>query len=292
MSDFARWLHTITDGLPADVSQEISAEYSAHFEDAMEDFQAQGYSLTDSETIVLGNLGKSDLVNRRLKDVHLGRPIYLSAMYASMLLFLLYSASHLLYAALNLKDGSLESRWYINGVEIILTTFSIYVLIAMCRLLEWRYDVPDLVRLIAVIGYAMLWQGIAVIISRSIYDYSSHEEAQRIVANYTTLGDLILLSSIVLGRFMMGCGLSVLGWRVLKVSDSLFGLRPALGSGVLFMGLCAASNPILLNIGLGTAAELTLIGMILGHVFIWPIAIMLFYRVLYRNPIHHPIQTA
>jgi hypothetical protein len=90
----------------------------------------------------------------------------------------------------------------------------------------------------------------------------------------------------------MGCGLMMLGWRVLKVDDSLYGLRNAIAGGIMLMGLCAASYGVSVNIDLYLPAELAYLGMMIGHVIIWPLTILLFFRVLYRNPIQHPIRTA
>lgn len=291
MNSFKNWLDEVMDGLPAELVEEIQTEYTAHYEDAVEDHQSEGFSGAESEQIALGQLGTAKKVSRKLKDVHIGRATYLSGLYASALLLFLFIASQILYVSLDLKDGSLASRGFMSSIEFILVTFSLYILFAMRRLLEWHYEEESLVPLITFIGVGMVWQSGAVIISRLLYDYSGHDEALRTLSSYTSATDLILLVSILIGRFIMGCGLVMLGWRLSKVSDSLYGLRKPIAGGIMLMGFCAATYGISVNIDLYAPAELAYVGMMLGHAIIWPLTILLFFRVLYRNPIHTPLKT-
>lgn len=93
MTKFSAWLKQIASGLPDDVAESVRDEYTAHYEDAADDLMTQGLSQIEAQNKAVEQLGNADKISRRLKDVHIGRATYISAMYASMVLFLLYIAN-------------------------------------------------------------------------------------------------------------------------------------------------------------------------------------------------------
>ena len=281
----ARWLETATKGLPSHAVQMVRAEIGAHYGDAVADYAATGKTEAEGHQAALADLGDVRATARALRDTHLARRRYAIAAAAC----LVYPITLALLPTLEstaLRSDILAEIVYL-GSALVSTLFA---LSGLKRLLG--HEAHSSRRLFALIAWAFVVADVAIFASQAVF-------GQRTIANTTRRGlhdattflqaafDLVDLGGEALGA----TGLLLLGARLAKVENPLYGLRGLVSwlaitvGGTLLISVVTAA----LNIYI-PAVVATLLGMV-ALVVTFALLALLFFRAAYRGP-RRPAQMA
>ncbi len=113
---------------------------------------------------------------------------------------------------------------------------------------------------------------------REAIEYYVNNGLDRDPAERRALGSMI-------GFLVMGLGLIAFGARLWRWAGQLYGLRKPLAILMMAMGLGMATSGLWLTLRLEGILTLDAFLVVFGHLILWPILILLYYRVLYRRPL-------
>ncbi len=171
--DLTRWLDQATGSLRPEQAAPIRAELAAHFEDAVDDWMAQGLPPEDASRRALGDLGDPYAASCGFNDTHRGRQRYLVGMLASLLVltFILgFSPLAYLQGLLGVEQSfvvdeysTTERLFRIIGALLDGVLFA-QVVIAFKQLITWRFNIlsVDLPSRLIIGGFAINRIGIMI----------------------------------------------------------------------------------------------------------------------------------
>jgi hypothetical protein len=280
-----RWLETATKGLPSHAAQMARDEIGAHYADSVAEYRAMGKTEAEARRVALADLGDVRATARALRDAHLARRRYAIAAAACLVYPVTLGLLSFLEATV-LRSDVLTEFVYLGSALISI----LYALSGLKRLLG--HEAHSSRRLFALIAWAFVVADVAILASQAVF-------GQRTIANTTRRGlhdattflqaafDLVDLGGEVIGA----TGLLLLGARLAKVENPLYGLRGLVSwlaitvGGTLLISVVTAA----LNIYI-PAVVATLLGMV-ALVVTFALLALLFFRAAYRGP-RRPAQIA
>lgn len=286
-----QWLSVATEKLPTAVSHTVTQELTHHFLDAAEAYEAAGLSQPEAEARALAELGAAETVGRSLKDVHLGKPHYKTAAFASLLILALLMVVPALVSSLFGEDPSVMQISVI-GMGLLLAVLTVYVLNTLRRLLLWRFDLGQVDKpLRLAIGSYALWL-LADTLSLIVYNAPLYVGSLRPLVTAVSPFDKLLISAAWLGQIGIGITGLLLAWRLWRAQESLHGVGRLLTVCLVVMALPIGLAGLAANGGLETAVFFLSLLAALGHISIWPTMTLLFARATFRPPNERPPQLA
>jgi hypothetical protein len=268
--DLANWLNDATKDLPPDAVQKSRAEIIAHYEDAVAEYIEAGQTEAQAHTQAMRDLGAADLTAGSLSDVYRGQIHYkLAALACMVTLFLTFGYGFTVPFFRNTLAVDSSIAYLVT--DIVSHTLTIYILITLKRLLIWRFNIANLNRLFNII--------IVGIIAELLY---------------FTLGDVLLtfnhpLTTLVgFIRALLTCaGLIGLTRQLFSQQVDLYGLARALGflAALLAVSFFSGATVRALDI-LPEVYSLAMALVMVTHVLIWPLLTLVFFRAVYRSPVH------
>lgn len=286
-----QWLLLATEKLPTAVSHTVTQELTNHFLDAVEEHEAAGLSLPEAEARALAELGSAEAVGRSLKDVHLGKPHYKAAAFASLLILALMMVVPALVYSFFAEEARVVRISQI-GLGVLIAVLTVYVLNTLRRLLIWRFDLVRVDKPLRVaIGSYGLWLT-ADTLSLIFYNAPLYVGSLRPLPTAVSPLDKLLIGAAWLGQ--IGIGLTGLGLaRTLwQAHDSLHGVGRLLALCLIIMALPIGLAGLAVNGGMETAVFFLSLLATLGHISIWPTITLLFARATFRAPNENPPQFA
>lgn len=280
-SAFSRWLAAATDGVPAAASHLVSAELSAHFEDAVADYQDEGLSLEEARSRALSDLGLPDLTGRGLKDVHRGRRHYKLAALASLLILAnMFLLPTIIYSVLAGNPAAARAALIVG--DLVLAGLTAYVLLALRRLLVWRFDKVRLgVVFDGVIAGYLLWIA-ADVTSVFALDLTLYIGSMRPLAEAVSGLDLALILLATAGQFAVALGGLVVSGALWISEENLYGIGKPLALGLVVMALPIGTASLALNLGADIAYQILALLSMVAHASLWPILTLLFVRAVFH----------
>ncbi len=269
-NDLSNWLHDATKGLPLGAAQTAREEIIAHYEDAFAEYSKAGQTEAQAHTQAMRDLGAPDKTFNGLRDVYRGQWHYkLAALACLVTLFLTFGYGFTVpfFRTTLLVNKNIA---YLM-TDMVSHALTIYILIALKRLLIWRFNIANLNLLFNIV--------IAGIIGELVY---------------FTLGDALLtyqhpLTTLVgFTRALLTCsGLLGIAYQLFTQQVDLYGLAKALGflTILLAVGFFFGATMHVLDI-LPEVYSLAYALVMVVHVLIWPMLTLVFFRAVYRSPVH------
>jgi len=253
-------------------------------EDAVADYVEQGIPHPAAYRRAVAGLGDPHAVARRFNDVYRGWRSYMTAMLVCLLLAVQALIFHLITTALDITEYSTASRigYVINhSVSIFL---SIYVVIALRRLLVWRYNNPTVDRPIkVVIGGSLIYLAGNLPLELTVDTWDPVPTLSS-AANSAEGAAILLMHG---GMFVLYVGLAWLGGRAFSTRNGLVKSAAVLG-GILGADMAVALTLLYLDSPLSYIfGELSIVLSLL----LMPIISLVFFQAIY-TPHRLPAQTA
>ncbi len=275
--DLSRWLAVAIKGLPRDAAARTQEEILAHYEDALDDYQAQGLTLAQAHQQVMADLGAANLTACGLSDVHRGQTHYRIASVASLCYLLLLFVAPKFMQVLNI-DGSI-------AIFVARTGLEVYVLLVLSWLIRWRVQLPALDTAFWLIIGGIIGEYGGVILDLVFFGSSAVGEPAFTAFQFTRPWQSLLAAGVDLSRLAAAAGLFFIGLKLIRVDGSLFGLGKALAVLSMLMGAGLLGATVMAYAGLETGAVLASMLVMLGHVLTWPLLTLIFFRAFYRSPV-------
>jgi len=281
----AHWLEAATKGLPSHAVQTVRDEIGAHYADAVAEYRAMGRTEAEAHQAAMADLGDVRATARALRDAHLARRRYAIAAAACLAYPITLGLLPTLEATV-LGSEVLAELVYLGSALVSI----LYALSGLKRLLG--HEAYSSRRLFALIGWAFVVADIAIFASWAVF-------GQMTIANTTRRGlhdtttflqatfDLADLSGEILGAV----GVLLLGARLARIENSLYGLRGQVASLAIAVGGTLLISVVATTLNIYVPAVLaTLLGMV-ALVVIFALLALLFFRAAYRGP-SRPAQMA
>jgi len=280
-SAFSRWLADATDGVPAAASHLVSAELSAHFEDAVADYQDEGLTLEEARSRALSDLGLPDCTGRGLKDVHRGRRHYKLAAVASLLILAnMFLLPTIVYSVLAGKSAAARAALIVG--DLLLAGLTAYVLLALRRLLVWRFDRVRLgVVFDIVIASYLLWIA-ADVTSVFALNLTLYIGSMRPFADAVSGFDWALILLAATGQIGLALGGLIVAGALWTSEDNLYGIGKPLAIGLVLMALPIGTASLALNLGADIVYQILSLLSMVAHASLWPILTLLFVRAVFH----------
>ncbi|MBK8903831.1 MAG: hypothetical protein IPM53_21800 [Anaerolineaceae bacterium] len=286
-----QWLAAATAKLPAATAELVTKEFIDHFLDAVEDYQAEGLSQTAAQTRALADLGTPEAVGRSLKDVHLGKPHYRTAAFASLLILVVMMGIPVLVYSL-FAEESLAMQVSQVAMGVLIAVLTVYVLNMLRRLLLWRFDLTAVDKPLQVaIGSYVLWLT-ADTLSLLVYNAPLYVGSLRALGTAVSAFDKGLIIAAWAGQIGIGITGLVLARLLWRTPENLYGIGKPLAGCLVFMALPIGLAGLATNTGAETVVFVLSLLAMLGHIVIWPTLTLLFARAAFRPPNEHPPQLA
>jgi len=283
--DLAHWLETATKGLPSHAVQIVRDEISAHYADAMADHLAAGKTEAKAHQSAMTDLGDVRATARALRDAHLARRRYAIAAAACLAYPITLGLLPTLEATV-LRSAVLAKFVYLCSALVSI----LYALSGLKRLLG--HEAYSSRRLFALIVWAFVVADVAIIASWAVF-------GQMTIANTTQRGlhdsttflqatfDLVDLGGEIFGA----SGLLLLGARLARIENTLYGLRGLVRSLVIAVGSTLLTSVVATALNIYIPAVMaTLLGMVI-LVVTFALLALLFFRAAYRG-LTRPAQMA
>jgi hypothetical protein len=261
-------------------------ELAAHYQDAVEAYIEAGLAPAEAHERALADLGGANLTSNGLKDAHLGHKRYIWAIIASMVNLAALLLLPIFYVMFGFKEDSTGAIILFVVADLILLGATVFVLLAMKQVLAWRFGLPHLGRAIWLAVGGLAVQIGADVTSLLFFGYSHNISASNTDSIFSAVSTLDLaLKLISLGGFLvLGLGLLQVAFHLFRMADNLYGLARPLAVLMLILGFFFATAWIWLNLPAGALALLAGVIVQLAHLLLWPLLILLFFRVVYRPP--------
>lgn len=286
-----QWLSAATEKLPAATAELATKELTDHFLDAVEDYQADGLSQTEAQTRALADLGMPKVVGRSLKDVHLGKPHYKTAAFASLLILGVMMGIPMLVYSL-FAEEPLVMRMSQVAMGVLIAGLTVYVLNTLRRLLLWRFDLSGVDKPLQVtIGSYLLWL-MADALSLLVYNAPLYVGSLRPLATAVSGFDEGLIIAAWAGQIGIGVTGLMLARLLWQAQENLYGIGKLLAGWLVVMALPIGLAGFAANTGAETVVFVLSLLATLGHITIWPTITLLFARAAFRSPNEHPPQLA
>lgn len=229
--EFERWLKRATKRLPTETAVIVREELTAHYEDAVADYLAEGKTQQEAQRAALLALGDEGEVSEGFQQTHFAGRRYLMAAAVGMT----YPAVYLL---------SIPFNQYFAGVMVFNPAIFlplIYVVYGFKTLLAHRPHGTNLTPYENIVHTGIVAMCVPRLFAWLIYHQPMIAEAYaKTFGEAHSTGEFLLNAIAVFGLFLTSIGCVMLGERALHLPESLFGLLKPAGGLVMFCGGCLA----------------------------------------------------
>lgn len=277
--DLERWLNEAMAGLQQDVAAMTRDEIAAHYEDALDAYMDEGLPTAQAHTRAMTDLGASAATAGGLRDVHHGPQQYSRAALAS---FLVLMFIFVVPAIFEFSGGATSLAFTLTS--IVQLALSVFALMVFKRLLRWRLDV-NVERPIVLVNIGLAGEIIAAIVSELVFGSLDYAYMNSLPPRSTEPLALLLLGAVFISRAMAGYGALVIGRKVFSQGGELFGLARFIGLVALVMGVGLLGYVAAPFVGTTFMSYMFMVAVMIGHVFLWPLLTLLFFRAVYRSPV-------
>lgn len=282
-SELAHWLKTATQGLPKQEAAITEMELYSHYEDAVDDYRAQGKSAEEAHHQAMLDLGGAEVTSAGLRDVHLGTRRYTIASAMSLLVLLVLYGLPILFSKLAFPHYSIQETVLYTIFFGSLCVLSVTVMRAVKDLLTWRFNVRRLEAPFWLLSLGLSIYVITDVITLSTFRYAVGYGNGPSLFTLNSPIEIVLAVIAYLSQMAVAVGLMTFAARMQPVRNQLYGLGLPLS---VLLGLLA--------IGVGGSATAVLIGdriietMLvflenIAHTILWPVLVLLFYRAIYHR---------
>ena len=282
------WLAEATRGLSGPAASLARAELAAHFEDAVDEYLAAGFTLAEANGRVLRDLGAPDMTADGFNDVHRGRRHYQIAAGISLLnIFIIFG----LPWVLELIGAVTPLTTALAYLARVITMG--YVLWTLRRLLGWRLHARNLDRPFVLLIGGIAGETLAAILSLMVLGSMLAVDSNFVLSDATTVPQALVVLLVIVSRMAAGFGAVELGLRLLRVDrDQLYGLNVPLAGLALAMGVALPGMSLLAHLGALTLTMLMMLVILLVHTLLWPLLTLIFFRAVYHPASDAPAQLA
>ena len=235
--DLQSWLKKSTRGLDADLSEQIREDITAHYEDALDDYQSEGHDLATAHQMAMRDLGDESAVGAGFRHVHYSHWRYL----AYALLGLVYPIGYLLSIPFN--------EALVGGVAFNLAIFlpMIYIISSFRTLLRDRFSHVDIEKNIFLIRWGIIILCLTRFIGWRIYFQPTIVESySRSIFDAVSTFEMGLNLVSIAGLLLAAAGFIFIGEQTLRLHEEFYGLLKPLGlsiivggAGFAIYGLCS-----------------------------------------------------
>lgn len=284
-SDLAQWLATVTRGLPEAMASDIQDEIEAHYEDAIFHYVSRGLGEMEAHQKAMTDLGAAKVPAQQFWDMHYANH-YILAIIASTFIVLIPFGLKTLLSQGGIDEASGIGKLIACFYDVSVAGLTVFVLFTLKRLLNWRFDVTQLDAAFTVVVVALSLQTICDMSGLVMFGYSMNISPTS-VRSLLVIQDvpellIALLSQICF--FALGGGLLWISAGLIRFNPNLYGLNNALAVVLGLLGIGLASGSLLLNLQFGILAQVVGLLVTTSHMLVWPMMILLFFRVSYHNP--------
>jgi hypothetical protein len=282
-SELAQWLRAATHGLPAHEATITEMELKSHYEDACDDYQAQGKSVEEAHRQAMIDLGAPDTTSAGLRDVHVGTRRYSLAAALSLVIVAVLLGFPRLHMMIGFSPLSTSEILFYVLFTAMMYIPSITVVSILKNLLEWRFQVSGL-RL----PFLVLTGGLLIYVTLDdltlfVYRYSvGYGNGQSPFITGTFI-ETIVASVVYLAQIATAAGVILFVRRLWPYRDRMYGLGTLITLLMTLLALSVAGTATALVFRFHTAEMLLMLLENLTHMLLWPIFTLIFYRAISRG---------
>jgi len=226
--DLDRWLKKTTRGLDADVSELICEEITAHYEDALEGYQADGHDMASAHQMTMRDLGDESAVGKSFREVHHSHWRYL--IYA--LIGLVYPIGYIISIPFN--------EQLVGGVAFNLAIFlpMIYIISSFRTLLRDRFSSVNFEQNIMLIRWGIILLCLTRFIGWEFYHHPTIVESYSLsIFDAASIWEMSLNLVSIAGLLLAATGFIFIGEQTLHLHEDLYGLLKPLGISIIVCGV-------------------------------------------------------
>ena len=231
-SDLERWLKKSTRGLDAELSELIHEEITAHYEDALADYQSAGHDSGTAHQMAMRDLGDESAVGADFRNVHYSQWRYL----AYALVGLMYPIGYLISIPFN--------EILVGGVAFNLAIFlpMIYIVSSFRTLLRDRFSQMDIEKNIMLIRWGIIILCLTRFIGWEFYHQPTIVESySRSIFDAISMWEMGLNIVSIAGLLLAAAGFIFIGEQTLRLREEFYGLLKPLGLSII---TCGAGFPL------------------------------------------------
>lgn len=225
--DLARWLKKSTRGLDADLAEMIREEITAHYEDAVDDYVAQGKTPDEAHMLAMRDLGDESAVGKGFRQVHHSDRRYL--LYA--LVGLAYPVGYLLSIPFNER--------LVGGVAFNLAIFLpiIYIISSFRTLLRDRISTVDIEKNIMLVRWGIILLCLTRFLGWEIFHQPTIVESYSRSLFDAVNGFEMMLNIVSIAGLLLGAvGFVLIGEQTLRLREDFYGVLRTLGMAIIVCG--------------------------------------------------------
>lgn len=225
--DLDRWLKKSTRGLDAELSDMMRDEITAHYEDAMDDYVAEGYDLVTAHQMTMRDLGDESAVGKALRQVHYGN-----------LRYLLYALVGLAFPIAYILSIPFNER-LVGGVGFNLAIFlpMIYVISSFRTVLRDRFSQVNIEQNIMLIRWGIILVCVTRLIGWRLYHQPTIIESYtRSIFEAVSMWEMGLNMVSIAGLLLAATGFVLIGEQTLHLQEDFYGLLKPLALSIIVCG--------------------------------------------------------
>lgn len=229
--DLQRWLNTSIRGLDPELASDLRDELQHHYEDAVADYLADGYSAFEAHTMTMRDLGDESAVHNGFHSVYRNHWRY----WAYAIVGLVYPVAYILSIPFN------ES--IVGGVAFNLAIFlpMIYIISSLRFIVREHFHTIDIDKNVMLIRWGVIVLCITRLIGWRIYHHPTILESySRSIFDAVSLWEMGLNFASIAGLLLAAGGFIFIGEQMLNLHDDLFGLVKPLGVAIVIGGVSFA----------------------------------------------------
>jgi hypothetical protein len=282
--ELTNWLKTATHGLPSREAAITEMEIKSHYEDACDDYRAQGESAEEAHRQAMIDLGAADTTSAGLRDTHVGSRRYILAAALSLVVVAVLLSFPRLHTMIGFSPLSTSEILFYALFTAMMYIPTIIVVSILKNLLEWRFRVSRL-RL----PYMLLTGGLLTYLTLDdltlfVYRYAVGYGNGHSPLVTGTLIETIVALAVYLAQIATAAGVILFVGRVWPYRDRMYGLGTLITLLMTILALSVAGAATALVFRFHTAEMLLVLLGNLTHMLLWPIFTLLFYRaIIYRR---------
>lgn len=225
--DLQHWLKKSTRGLDSDLAELISEEITAHYEDAYDDYQTQGYDEATAHQMAMRDLGDESAVASEFRHVHYSNLRY----WVYALIGLIYPLGYIISIPFN--------EYLVGGVAFNIAIFlpMIYIVGSFRTILRDRFSHANVEQNIMFIRWGIIILCITRLIGWRVYNQPTIVESySRSIFEAISMWELSLNFVSIAGLLLAATGFIFIGEQTLHLREDLYGLLKPLGIATIVCG--------------------------------------------------------
>ena len=223
-----RWLTKSTQGLSSELYEMICEEITEHYEDAHEDYLAQGYDQVTAHEMVMRDLGDESAVGKEFRQVHYSNLRYL----LYVLVGLAYPIGYILSIPFN--------EYLVGGIAFNLAIFlpMIYIISSFRTLLRDRFSQTNIEHNIMLIRWGIILLCVTRLIGWRIYHHPTILESySRSIFDAVSIWEMGLNLASIAGLLLAAIGFILIGEQTVRMREDFYGLLKPLGLSIMIGGV-------------------------------------------------------